>query len=571
MSEDGLHPSRSAVFRLFVILSILALALLVYAAVLPHANEKLDNEQAIDFTQGWKYQAADGTITDVTSPSSLPENIPGGIRITNTLPADPAVRVNSIGKYCVFQHFKIYIDGKLLYSTDDPALLARRFDKTSGSFWIVQRLPADSAGKQITLEITSAYPDYRQLTGTVYLGTKASILFSILHECFGNFLIAVLMMVLGLFFCIFYLLGDNRYNLSASFLFIGALQFWIGAWEFSESGLLQFVTGNAVFGTALSFVAMRMSAISLMIYFRSVAGERWRRWNDLLILLLAAEAVVSSVLQLAQVLDYYESVRPCHVLLVVAMLTLVVETTLETLRYRNRSLRFLFMSMLLVAAAAIYEVCYFYFKNGTQLGKFLNIGLILFTVVVSVFEIRKVVRELELAKKAAYFKQLADTDVLTGLSNRGALREWFASKALLPAAEKEKLVVIVCDIDDLKGVNDGFGHQAGDQAICAAARFMRDVFAENTLCCRTGGDEFACVLEDVVPEETQRHVERFLAAVAEADTELPFAFSVSIGYAYFCAELDTDLKNTMFRADQQMYRMKQQRARRCAEPEPDGT
>lgn len=544
------------VYCLFALLSALALALLVYAALMPHANERLDNEQALDFTQGWKYQAADGSVRDVTVPSSLPENIPGGIRITNTLPANTAVRINSIGKYSVFQHYKIYVDGTLIYSTNDPTLLARRFDKTSGSFWILQRLPDDSAGKQITLEITSAYPDYRQLTGTVYLGTKASILFSIVDECFGNFLVAILLMVLGILFCIFFLLGNNRYNISVSCLYIGLLQFWVGAWEFSESGLLQLVTGNAVFGTALSFTAMRMSAFSLMIYFRSVTGERWRRWNDLLLGVMAAEAVVSAVLQLTQTADFYETVQPCHVILVAAMLTIVIETLLENFHYHNRELRYLLFSMMLVAAAAVYEVIYFYVKNGTQLGNFLTLGLVFFTIIVSIFEIRKIVKDLDLAKKAVYFKQLADTDVLTGLSNRGALREWFASRELLPAAEKEKLAVIVSDVDELKCINDGFGHLAGDQAICAAARYMRDVFAQSTLCCRTGGDEFACVLEGVAPEETQRLVGRFLDAVAEEDRSLPFAFSVSIGFAYFSAAHDKDLKNTMFRADQQMYRMK---------------
>lgn len=556
MYKYGEKKRRSTIYCLFALLSVLAVALLVYAAFMPHNNEKLDNEQAINFTQGWKYQAADGTIRDVTSPSSLPENIPGGIRITNTLPADSAVRINSIGKYCVFQHFKIYVDGALIYSTDDPTLLARHFDKTSGTFWLVQRLPENSAGKQIALEITSAYPDYRQLTGTIYLGTKAAILFSIVNECFGSFLVSILLMIMGALFCIFFLLGNNRYNISASCLYIGALQFWVGAWEFSESGLMQLVTGNAIFGTALSFTAMRMSAFALLIYFRFVAGERWRRWNDLLLCVMAAEAVVSAALQLTQAADFYETVQPCHVILVVAMLTVIIETLLENFHYHNRELRHLFFSMMLVAAAAVYEVIYFYFKNGTNLGNLLTLGLVCFTLVVSIFEIRKIIKDLDLAKKAAYFKQLADTDVLTGLANRGALREWFASRELLPAAEKEKLAVIVSDVDELKRINDENGHLAGDQAICAAARFMRDIFAQSALCCRTGGDEFACVLEGVDPEETQRLVDRFLDAVAEEAGELPFAFSVSIGFAYFSAEHDKDLKNTMFRADQQMYHMK---------------
>ena len=560
-------PNAGVTVRnLLLIASLLSLALIVYALFLPHLNEQFDNEAALNFSSGWKYEAADGSVQEVTFPTALAPNIPGGIRLTNTIPENSDVRINSIAKYCVFQHYRIYVGDERVVDTDDPWLLARHFDKTSGSYWMLQRLPADCAGKKITMEITSAYPDYQQATGTVYLGTKASILFAILRECLGNFIIAIVMMLLGLFFCLLYLFGRKHSLIAVSCIYIGKLMFWIGAWELSESGMLQFVTGNMTFGTVLSFMAMRMGAIALLVYYLSVAGRRFRRYNLVLLCALTVEAVVSAVLQLAQICDFYESVRICHVLLAVVMLSLVAETLLETLHFHNRELRYLLLSMSLVAAAAVCELAYFYLANGTHLGRFLNLGLIAFTVSVSIYELRMVFKNLALAKKAAYFRQLAATDPLTGLANRAALREWFDAREALPPGEKESLAVIVCDVDRLKRINDSCGHQTGDHAICMTASYMQEVFAKNALCCRTGGDEFTCVLEGCAPVETKLFCERFLAAVAEADADLPFDFSVSIGYAYFNALLDKDLHNTVFRADQQMYRMKR---RTDPAPAPD--
>ena len=84
--------------------------------------------------------------------------------------------------------------------------------------------------------------------------------------------------------------------------------------------------------------------------------------------------------------------------------------------------------------------------------------------------------------------------------------------------------MIVCDVDRLKRINDSCGHQTGDHAICMTAHYMQEVFAKNALCCRTGGDEFTCVLEGCAPAETKLFYERFLAAVAEADADLPFKY-----------------------------------------------
>ena len=55
-------PNAGVTVRnLLLIASLLSLALIVYALFLPHLNERLDNEAALNFSSGWKYEAADGS------------------------------------------------------------------------------------------------------------------------------------------------------------------------------------------------------------------------------------------------------------------------------------------------------------------------------------------------------------------------------------------------------------------------------------------------------------------------------------------------------------------------------
>ncbi len=77
------------------------------------------------------------------------------------------------------------------------------------------------------------------------------------------------------------------------------------------------------------------------------------------------------------------------------------------------------------------------------------------------------------------------------------------------------------------------------------------------ICCRIGGDEFACFL-DKIPEETlKKRILLFEQAVLNSNEEFPFPYGASIGYAYFDPEQDKSLTDTLNRADQSMYVKKQ--------------
>jgi len=89
--------------------------------------------------------------------------------------------------------------------------------------------------------------------------------------------------------------------------------------------------------------------------------------------------------------------------------------------------------------------------------------------------------------------RLATIDPLTGLCNRRGFFEQ-ASEACARATEPDgSLSAIILDIDNFKQINDSYGHEAGDEAICACARAA---FLNEAVVGRLGGDEFALLLQD---------------------------------------------------------------------------
>ena len=121
----------------------------------------------------------------------------------------------------------------------------------------------------------------------------------------------------------------------------------------------------------------------------------------------------------------------------------------------------------------------------------------------------------EVKAKLEEYKRLADTDALTQLHNRRAF-----DRAISGIYESNRGVafgaLILADIDNFKTVNDRFGHPVGDRIIQIVASIMRATAKEDTVVARTGGEEFAVILEGSGEDATSRLAEEMRQAIMEA-------------------------------------------------------
>jgi len=164
-----------------------------------------------------------------------------------------------------------------------------------------------------------------------------------------------------------------------------------------------------------------------------------------------------------------------------------------------------------------------------------------------------------LRQKLDYSLEMAVTDALTGLHNRRYMAGQL--QALVGRANHSGpgVAVLVLDIDHFKAVNDGFGHDAGDEVLREFAVRMATNVRAIDLPCRLGGEEFVIVMPDTATEDALRIAERIRRDVAEA----PFAVmggrehltvTISIGVA---ASLPDDTPEALLkRADEGVYEAK---------------
>jgi diguanylate cyclase (GGDEF)-like protein/PAS domain S-box-containing protein len=123
--------------------------------------------------------------------------------------------------------------------------------------------------------------------------------------------------------------------------------------------------------------------------------------------------------------------------------------------------------------------------------------------------------QVALRASSAELEELASADPLTGLRNR---REF---DRVLRTVPRERFTILAIDVDHLKGVNDEYGHQAGDV-------LLRSIATTLSVLARLGGDEFAVLLPGAGPEEAAGIAERMRVAVRGVPSSTA---QISIGWA----------------------------------------
>ena len=147
-----------------------------------------------------------------------------------------------------------------------------------------------------------------------------------------------------------------------------------------------------------------------------------------------------------------------------------------------------------------------------------------------------------------------DRDGLTGVGNRLAYEHMLQHKNSHPQ-EIPGSGFLMCDLNDLKGVNDRFGHDKGDEYIRRSADIIREAFPGAPLF-RIGGDEFVVQLDGLGQEQVTRGILAMERAVKAYSDGNVFPAGIAAGYAFFDPGKDVSLESTLARADTYMYRKK---------------
>lgn len=156
-------------------------------------------------------------------------------------------------------------------------------------------------------------------------------------------------------------------------------------------------------------------------------------------------------------------------------------------------------------------------------------------------------------------KKYASTDLLTEVLNRRAGLDYLQEEMKLVAENQERLSVIFIDINNLKLVNDNFGHQEGDELLQTVSNILQHSLRHNDKVVRLGGDEFLLILPQSDKDSAEKIWQRIRKKLEKATklNEKEYKISASHGAAEYSPDYQKDLDKLINEADHEMYNEKQ--------------
>ena len=156
---------------------------------------------------------------------------------------------------------------------------------------------------------------------------------------------------------------------------------------------------------------------------------------------------------------------------------------------------------------------------------------------------------------ASEMDELAHNDLLSGAKTKLAYTQECEKLNKQIESEYVEFGIVVIDMNNLKKINDIYGHENGDIAIQKTCNLIYDTFTFSTVY-RFGGDEFVIIVRDQEYRNVDKLVELFKEKETNCDGELWERVNAAIGYSLYDKEKDESVEDVFRRADYSMYEHK---------------
>jgi diguanylate cyclase (GGDEF)-like protein/PAS domain S-box-containing protein len=164
----------------------------------------------------------------------------------------------------------------------------------------------------------------------------------------------------------------------------------------------------------------------------------------------------------------------------------------------------------------------------------------------------------EYKKMEEKLHELSLNDELTGLYNRRGFITLAEQLFKLSKRQKKGILMLYGDVDNLKEINDTFGHKEGDMALIDIANILRKNYRESDIIARIGGDEFVVIPVGVTGDNIEVISSRLQKCLEIHNTEKnsSYKLSLSFGIAYYDPENPCSIDELLVQGDKLMYEQK---------------
>ena len=544
--------------------TVTVLLLLVIAAgavILPSENLALVQEQVSVLDSGWNLEGAAVSLHDTDLPARLDINAGEPYTASRILDEDfheeQVLLIRSS-----MQQLEVSVGADLIFTSSQPQrsrnvhLLA-----PPASLWHLVRIPAGSAGKVLSLRMSSPVAAFSGLVNPVLYASGQALIYHLVRQEFPAFVLTFWLMLIGLIFLIIHLFvyrqSDNR------LYYLGLFTLAMSLWILSETRMLQLFVSNRFLIGGLSYLLVTFMPIPFIFYLKNIILTGYARILNLFSLLFSLLLAVNLTLQLAGAAHFIESMPITLVSLIILGMSVVFMLIREGFTQGNPAARKFGQYALVLMFFSVLEIGVFFFGVFDFTSSFLRIGIIVFFVFLVLDTIGYINDLLVKKQEAKLFEKMAFTDMLTGILNRNAFER--DVQHLQDPASGIPFRLILLDLNGLKGINDQWGHKQGDNAIIETSRALHAAFGQSGTCYRISGDEFA-VITRVVDEFSFREQENTFRLLLERFSEsVDYHLNAAVGSLVYERDEPREFSAFYHDVDALMYAHKNQQKKETAD------
>ncbi len=503
-----------------------------------------DRSKLKDFSEGWIYQ--DGTIAEVDN-----------LKEENKIIVLHEITEDVSGYNLCFRskniNFSVYMGKTKIY--DFHPAINKVCGHSYGNYIHSILILSGNEGETIRIEAEPVYADGTEFFDDMYMDTGDNYYLKMIKKNLVRFIICILIMVLGVGLFTLGSVFERKNEGRAQTQSLGLMAFLTGMWVMMESLILQMLTHNSPVCHLINYMTLILLPIPAIYLVSYMTGHSKSNIKEVICAIVLLNFVFQVYSTVFGTKDYHDLLGLTHgiIALTVVVAAWLLIRALIGKKEKNKSKFMIVFAFLILGGGGIIDIVRYH--EGKSYGTAFMIGIFLFVLYLGYYEIKEVMKMQERNRHAKELSRLAHQDVLTQVESRLSFNEY---EEKIKNEKTGNYLIVQFDVNNLKKVNDRYGHHEGDHQITAAANLIKESFQAKGHIFRTGGDEFIAILKGKDIEVWFRQQkEVFDKKIKEYnETEKPSVIlSIACGAANYVCGKD-ELEQVEIRADSLMYENK---------------
>ncbi len=377
MKKTNLSGMYMEIAKFFFFAAVVSMIFFITIGEIKYPSERRDPyENCRVFEANWQRILADGSKVSAEFPGKVPAERGEVVTLVTTLPTEIAE------KECIFfrsiwQDLKVYVDGQLreVYNTEK----SRPYGTNSAFRYVRLELHEEDEGKELTLEVVSD-SKYAGVLRTCYIGDEMSFWMFLLGESGAKTVLAVALLVLSSF-CIVVCIGFKL--LAKKMLplhYLAWTIFLCALWTLSEVEFRQLLVKNVSIITNCTYWTLMLIPMTVLIYINLLQEGRYKKLYFLPIVYAISTAVLGTVLQVFDVVQFVQQLPFIHGGTVISIICVITTISIDIFKKHIYDYLAVSIGIFGMLLTAVMEMILYYLGVNLSLGTVLVVGLLFLLV-----------------------------------------------------------------------------------------------------------------------------------------------------------------------------------------------